>query len=126
MGVGMRHQITGRPPESIPLRDRLSSSPAGATPGSAEVSYSEFTRPSSVTAFRASVAYSNATRVLAGSGLEPVHVLVARVSGDMCRTLGVYPASAVPVALAFVSVAAVGLAVLRVVRADPAATLRRS
>jgi predicted permease len=71
---------------------RVLSSPAGATPGGTEVSYSEFTRLSSATALRASVAYSSATRVLAGSGLEPVHVLVARVSGDMCRTLGVYPA----------------------------------
>ena len=43
------------------------------------------------TAFRASAAFTTTTRVLASAGIDPAHVVVARVSGDLFATLAVDP-----------------------------------
>jgi hypothetical protein len=68
-------------------------STAGTAPvtGPAAVTYSEFAVFSRATAFRASAAFSTATRVIAGQGVEPAHAVVARVTGDLFGTLGVQP-----------------------------------
>ena len=68
-------------------------STAGTAPvtGPAAVTPSEFAAFSRAAAFRASAAFSTATRVIAGRGVEPAHVVVARVAGDLFGTLGVQP-----------------------------------
>lgn len=43
------------------------------------------------TAFRRTAAFTTTTRVIAGAGIEPAHIVVARVAGDLFGTLGVYP-----------------------------------
>jgi putative ABC transport system permease protein len=69
----------------------FSGPPAGAA-GGTDVTYSEFATLSTTAALQSSAAFSTVTRVLASRGVEPVHVLVARVSGDLLGTLGAYPA----------------------------------
>jgi putative ABC transport system permease protein len=66
---------------------------AGAAPitSPADLTYSEFLTCSRATTFRASAAWSTATRVMGGLGLEPIHVVIARVGGDLFATLGTYP-----------------------------------
>jgi putative ABC transport system permease protein len=70
---------------------RVASAATGPTPGRSEVTYSEFRSLASAGPLRSSAAFSTATRILAGAGVEPVHVVLARISGDLFKTLGVYP-----------------------------------
>ena len=42
-------------------------------------------------AFRDVVAFSSTTRVMAGAGIEPAHVMVARVAGNLFATFGMQP-----------------------------------
>jgi putative ABC transport system permease protein len=60
-------------------------SPAG--PGG--LTHAEFDALSGARGLRAAAAFTNTTRVLAGPGVEPVHVMVGRVAGDLFGTLGV-------------------------------------
>jgi predicted permease len=53
--------------------------------------HEEFQRLQESSLFRASVAFSTATRVVAGTGTEPIHAVVARVTGDLFRTLAITP-----------------------------------
>jgi putative ABC transport system permease protein len=55
------------------------------------LTFAEFEAASRSTAFRASATFSTATRVIAGPGLEPEHVAVARVAGDLFGVLAAYP-----------------------------------
>lgn len=41
---------------------------------------------------RETAVFSMTTRVMAGAGVDPFHVVIARVAGDLSATLGVYPA----------------------------------
>lgn len=59
--------------------------PAAVTP----IEFRTFARAASV---GAAAAFSTATRVLAASHVEPIHVVVARGDGDLFGTLGVLPA----------------------------------
>jgi putative ABC transport system permease protein len=70
---------------------RVFSAPRRATAGSTGLTYSEFSTFSRAKAFRAATAFSTVTRVIAGQGLEPSHVVVARVAGDFFATFGVFP-----------------------------------
>lgn len=65
---------------------------AGISPvtGPSGLTYDEFRTLGDATAFRESAAFTTATRVMAGAGIDPVHVVVARVAGDLFATLGVY------------------------------------
>jgi predicted permease len=63
------------------------SSPAGA----GSLTYAEFESLSTAPSLRASAAFSTATRVIAGAGAEPAHIVVARLAGDLFGTLNVYP-----------------------------------
>jgi putative ABC transport system permease protein len=62
---------------------------AGVAPvtGPGQLTYSEFQAYAQATTLRASAAFSTATRVIVGQGIEPVHVVVARVAGDLFGTL---------------------------------------
>ena len=55
------------------------------------LTYDEFMTFGDATVFRESAAFTTATRVMAAAGIDPVHVVVARVAGDLFATLGVYP-----------------------------------
>jgi putative ABC transport system permease protein len=55
------------------------------------LTYAEFLILGDATALRSSAAFSTATRVMSASGIESVHIAVARVCGDLFGTLGVYP-----------------------------------
>jgi putative ABC transport system permease protein len=72
------------------LRRRMLSS-AAAIATLAMSNYSEFESASKATSLRAAAAFSTATRVIAGRGVEPAHIVVARVAGDLFGTLNVYP-----------------------------------
>ena len=64
---------------------------AGTTPvtGPSPLIYGEFVRFSQAAAIRESAAFNSATRVMTGSGIDPAHVVVARLAGDLFATLGV-------------------------------------
>ena len=66
---------------------------AGISPATSpsRLTYDEFMTFGKATAFRESAAFTTAPRVMAGAGIDPVHVVVARVAGDLFATLGVYP-----------------------------------
>jgi predicted permease len=66
---------------------------AGTNPvtGPSPLTYSDFLRFRESGSLRQSVAFTTATRILAGSGIEPVHTVVARVAGDLFDTLQVHP-----------------------------------
>lgn len=66
---------------------------AGTAPvtGPSALTYDEFTTFRHATAIREAAAFTVATRVMAGAGIDPAHVVVARVAGDLFVTLGVYP-----------------------------------
>jgi predicted permease len=53
--------------------------------------HDEFVAFEDATALRASAAFATTTRVLASAGIDPAHVVLARVSGDLFATLGVSP-----------------------------------
>jgi len=55
------------------------------------LTHEEFEQLQESSLVRASVAFSTATRVVAGTETEPVHVVVARVNGDLFGTLGIAP-----------------------------------
>jgi len=57
----------------------------------ADLTSSEVRRFSTAASIRAAAAFSTVTRVTSGQGLEPVHVLVARVTGDLFGVLATYP-----------------------------------
>ena len=63
------------------------SSPAAG----ADLSYSEVGVFSAATSFRGAAGYSIVTRAMHPSGLDPIHVSVARVTGDLFSVLGVHP-----------------------------------
>ena len=52
--------------------------------------YAEFVAFGSATALHQSAAFTVATRVMTGIGIDPVHIVVARVAGDLFATLGVH------------------------------------
>jgi predicted permease len=64
---------------------------AGTAPvtGPGAFAYSEFAALANASTLHAAVGFSTATRVIAGSGLEPSHAVVSRVGGDLFATLGV-------------------------------------
>jgi putative ABC transport system permease protein len=66
---------------------------AGTAPvtGPAALTHSEFVAFAASTAFREAAAFSTATRVMAGAGVDPVHVAVSRMAGDLFATLEVLP-----------------------------------
>ena len=66
---------------------------AGAQPLTSpeDVTHSEFLAVARAGALRAATAVSTVTRVITAAGVEPSHVVVARVSGDLFATLGIYP-----------------------------------
>jgi len=68
---------------------------AGGRPGtlSQALIHDDFVAFGNAGAFRASAAFTTATRVLASAGIDPAHVVLARVSGDLFATLGVSPAA---------------------------------
>jgi predicted permease len=64
----------------------------GSSPaGSGSLTYAEWESVSTATTLRASAAFSTATRVIAGTRVEPAHIVVARVAGDLFGTLKVHP-----------------------------------
>jgi predicted permease len=67
---------------------------AGTAPvsGPSGLTHDEFRLFSQATVFRESIAFTNTTRVLAGRGIHPVHVMVTRFAGDLFLALGVHPA----------------------------------
>jgi putative ABC transport system permease protein len=75
-------------------RDLVRVFTAGTAPvtGPSALTYDEFTTFRHATAIREATAFTIATRVMAGSDIDPAHVVVARVAGDLFVTLGVYPA----------------------------------
>ena len=66
---------------------------AGTSPVTppAPVTYSEVASFSSTGVFRSAAAISTTTRILSGPSVDPGHIVVARVSGDLFGTLGVGP-----------------------------------
>jgi predicted permease len=60
-------------------------------PSPAALKYSEFDSLSHASTLRTAAAFSTATRVMAAPGVDPAHVVVARVAGDLFGTLGVSP-----------------------------------
>jgi putative ABC transport system permease protein len=68
---------------------------SGITPGRlsapGNVRYSEFLALRQTPALRSAVAIAVTTRILAGQGVEPAHVVVARVAGDLGGTIGMQP-----------------------------------
>lgn len=56
-----------------------------------DLNIGEFTNYTDGQVFRATAAYSTATRVIGGAGVEPAHVQVAHVTGDLSGTLGTRP-----------------------------------
>ena len=66
-------------------------STAGPEAAAAELTYSEFVTFSQASGFRASGAFSTVTRVVRGNGIEPAHVTVARVAGNLFGVLGTRP-----------------------------------
>jgi len=67
---------------------------AGTAPvtGPSGVAYDEFRAFAAAPAFRESAAYTNTTPVMAGVGIEPVHVMASRVTGNLFVAFGVPPA----------------------------------
>jgi hypothetical protein len=55
------------------------------------LTHDEFLAFGRASAFRASAVFTTAARVMSASGIETVHVALARDGGDMFATLGVYP-----------------------------------
>ncbi len=70
---------------------KVQSLASGSGTGRASLTYAEFERASMSTNVAASVAFSTSTRVLSAPGIEPAHIVVARLSGDLFRTFGIAP-----------------------------------
>jgi putative ABC transport system permease protein len=70
---------------------RVFTAGAGQPGNAAGVTPTEFASFATVSAFESSAALSMTTRVIAGGGLAPIHVLVARTAGDVFATFGVSP-----------------------------------
>src|SRR5690349_19234559 len=68
---------------------------AVTTPGKpgapSNLRYSEFQLLRQVATLRATLAVSPATRIIAGHGFDPAHVIVARMTGDLSGTIGLSP-----------------------------------
>lgn len=66
---------------------------AGRAPvtGPSGVTHDEFVSFSGAAAVRESVGFSNTTRILSGAAIEPIHVMVSRVAGNVFATFGVHP-----------------------------------
>jgi len=56
-----------------------------------DVTHTEFAAVVRSNLFRSVVGFSSATRIVAAPGIEPAHVVVARITGDLSETLGVFP-----------------------------------
>jgi predicted permease len=56
------------------------------------LTYLEFLALRGAPSLRACMAFSTATRVMSSPGVQPVHVALARVAGDLFATLGISPA----------------------------------
>lgn len=67
---------------------------ASITPvtGPSALTPAEFERFAQSASFGPSAAFTTATRVLGAAGVEPAHIVVARINGDLFGTLGVLPA----------------------------------
>jgi predicted permease len=59
--------------------------------GPSGVDYGEFAAFAAAPALRESAAFTNTTRVMSSVGIESVHVMVARVAGDLFATFGMVP-----------------------------------
>jgi hypothetical protein len=57
----------------------------------AALTYGEFERFGRAESLRSAAAFSTATRIMAAPGIDPVHVAIARVAGDLFATLGTRP-----------------------------------
>lgn len=57
-----------------------------------DLSYSEVEAFSKATSFRHGAAFAMVTRVASAPAVDPVHVTIARVTGDLFSVLGTYPA----------------------------------
>jgi putative ABC transport system permease protein len=66
---------------------------AGTAPvsGPSALIHDEFTRFAQATSLREAAVFTTTTRVMAGPGIDPAHVVIARVAGDLFATLAVYP-----------------------------------
>ena len=66
---------------------------AGRVPvtGPSGVTHEEFVTFNRAAAVRQAVGFSNTTRILSGAAIEPVHVMVSRVTGNFFATFGVHP-----------------------------------
>ena len=66
---------------------------AGTAPvtGPAALTYGEFERFKSAESLQSAAAFSTATRIMAAPGVDPIHVAIARVAGDLFTTLGTRP-----------------------------------
>jgi predicted permease len=63
----------------------------GAAPTPGNLTHAEFERASMSASFASSVAVTTSSRVLSAPGIEPAHIVVGRISGDLFRTFGVSP-----------------------------------
>src|SRR5262245_7327599 len=61
-----------------------------ATPPAA-MTHSELAAINASSAFAGSIGFSTATRIVAAAGVDPAHVVLARISGDVATTLGAFP-----------------------------------
>jgi putative ABC transport system permease protein len=66
---------------------------AGTSPatGPSPLIYGEFETFKNASPFRASAVFNSTARIMSAAGIDPVHVVVARVAGDIFVTLGVAP-----------------------------------
>ena len=66
---------------------------AGTAPvtGPGALTYPEFVRFHNAESLREAVSFTTATRVMAGPGIDPIHVVIARLAGNLFATLGTNP-----------------------------------
>jgi predicted permease len=65
---------------------------SGRSPaGSGNLTYAEFESVSNTRSLRAAAAFSTATRVIGSTRIEPAHIVVARVAGNLFGALDVHP-----------------------------------
>ena len=70
---------------------RVFTAGGGQPAGDVNVSATDFQSFARAQAFQVCTAISATTRIIAGTGLEPSHVSVARITGDLFSTFAVYP-----------------------------------
>jgi putative ABC transport system permease protein len=66
---------------------------AGTAPATAPaaLTFSEFERVRRAEAIQAAAGFTTTTRIVTATGIEPAHVVVARIAGDLFAALGVHP-----------------------------------